>query len=567
MNTNALTLLPVCVFLVASAPANAKVDYDIVALSDDPAPGTGPGVNYGAFGYVILNEAGQTAFLSFLSGNGVDFTNNTALWINGTDTGPPTLLAREGDAAPGTGNGVNYRASNSAFETPLINGAGQPTFIGKLNGTNVDPTNNLGIWSVDATTGAPVLVVRTGDTAPGTGPGINYSDFLGLVVNRAGQNAFTGILTGTGVSGFNKNDTGIWTTDANSTVPELLVRAGDAAPGTRPGVNYRHFFGGPVMNGVGQIAFRGGLTGIGVISSENGSGIWITQPTTEIPSLVVREGDAAPGTGPGVNFIALGAPAFNDAGQITFKSALTGFGVDFLTNSSGIWTTDADSGVPELVARAGAPAPGTESGVNYRGFALNPIINRAGQTSFRADLTGPGVDNSNDHGIWTTAATSGTLELVARSGDVAPGTGSEDSYSTYFEEPILNGAGQTAFKAGLSGPGIDSTNDHGIWATDEDGQLKLIIREGDLLDVDENPIAEDLRTVNSLFVYSGTSNEDGRRSAFNDRGQLAFLATFTDGTSGIFIANTKLIPEPSTVLLASVAAAGLLLRRPGHFQR
>jgi hypothetical protein len=46
------------------------------------------------------------------------------------------------------------------------------------------------------------------------------------------------------------------------------------------------------------------------------------------------------------------------------------------------------------------------------------------------------------------------------------------------------------------------------------------------------------------------------RYGLNDRGQIAFMAAFTDGTKGVFVATP--VPEPSTVVLFSVAAAGLL---------
>jgi len=39
------------------------------------------------------------------------------------------------------------------------------------------------------------------------------------------------------------------------------------------------------------------------------------------------------------------------------------------------------------------------------------------------------------------------------------------------------------------------------------------------------------------------------------------LAGFTDGSQGIFVSNRVAIPEPSSLLLAALAAAGLLLPR------
>jgi hypothetical protein len=124
---------------------------------------------------------------------------------------------------------------------------------------------------------------------------------------------------------------------------------------------------------------------------------------------------------------------------------------------------------------------------------------------------------------------------------------------------MLNAAGQTAFNAQLIGSdGVSAGS--GIWATDRSGVLQLVARRGDLLEVAPG----DFRTI-SLLTFLGdrdshsTGNSDGRPSAFNNLGQVAFSAIFTDGTSGIFVSNRVAVPEPSTFLLAAAAVAGLLL--------
>jgi hypothetical protein len=71
----------------------------------------------------------------------------------------------------------------------------------------------------------------------------------------------------------------------------------------------------------------------------------------------------------------------------------------------------------------------------------------------------------------------------------------------------------------------------------------------------------DVRTI-SFFSFSGNgNNEEGHRSGFNDRGQVAFWARFTDGSSGIFVSNLVAIPEPSAIILVGIPALGMLLRR------
>ena len=228
---------------------------------------------------------------------------------------------------------------------------------------------------------------------------------------------------------------------------------------------------------------------------------------------------------------------FNGAGQTAFKGRLTGPGVD-ITNDGGIWSEG--SGSLALVAREGDAAPGTEPGVVFREFQ-NVRLNAAGQTALWGTLTGPGVDDTNDTGIWSEG--SGSLSLVARAGDPAPGTEPGVVYSGSFTFPLpLNGAGQTAFHSNLTGAGVDATNDRGIWVTNLDGVPTLIAREGDLFDVNDDPFVDDLRTISGTGFASDSGGEDGRRTGFNDAGQLALGLSFTDGSAGVFIADTIATP-------------------------
>jgi hypothetical protein len=50
-----------------------------------------------------------------------------------------------------------------------------------------------------------------------------------------------------------------------------------------------------------------------------------------------------------------------------------------------------------------------------------------------------------------------------------------------LESIELNNRDQTVFSTALTGPGINAANDNGTWAQDGEGDLMLIVREGDLL--------------------------------------------------------------------------------------
>lgn len=102
----------------------------------------------------------------------------------------------------------------------------------------------------------------------------------------------------------------------------------------------------------------------------------------------------------------------------------------------------------------------------------------------------------------------------------------------------LNSAGQIVIRSNLTGKNVTPANDVGIWASDLEGNLNLVVREGQQIDVNNDPAIDDFRTICELeFGSVPSGNEDGRDSVLNDSGQITFGASFTDGSSGIFVSS------------------------------
>ena len=226
----------------------------------------------------------------------------------------------------------------------------------------------------------------------------------------------------------------------------------------------------------------------------------------------------------------------NHAGDVVFQGETTaGF--------RGVWA-DTSLGL-HLVAGTGMAAPGT---LATFARALQPVINGAGDIAFVGTLSHAQSTNTDDTGIWQTIG--GQTKLVSREGGVAPGAGGALFTDFLGGVPILNSSGHLAFGGALQlGGDVTSSNQLGIWAQDPQGVLRLVVRTGDTIEVAPG----DFRTISLLYLNAPASGgEDGRARAFNDLGQLLYAAKFTDGSSGLFL--TTVVPEPGTVVLASIAS-------------
>jgi hypothetical protein len=531
------TLLLTVALSVFITPAQAQqITFSTVALSGEQAPGTTAGISYTGFNPPGLNNAGQCVFFATLSGASA---SNAGIFLGAP--GSVALLARKGSPAP-AGAGVNY--SNFGFETHAINTSGKGAFSCELTGTGVTFENDRGLWS--GAPGSVALLAREGDPAPGTGAGVTYLDnnFSGTpAINAAGQCVFHAALTGPGVV-TNTNQTGLWLGAPGSVA--LLMRGGDHAPGTPAGVNFLFPDGSPAINAAGQGSFSANLTGIGV-TSDNDWGIWVGAPGNL--TLLVRTGDPAPGMPAGNNFLDFAdvsnvgiRPALNASGQCAFAGHVTGLGLD----NSGLWV--GAPGSVTLLARAGNPAPGAAAGVNYSSFET-PTINASGQSAFHARVQGSGITAPNDTGFWV--GTPGSVAKVALEGEAAPGAGTGTLFGDQGGgEFAFNDRGEVAFVTSLTGPNVTSANDSSLWFSNAARNLTLIAREGSPLEVSPGVT----RVVSGALRFAGnfrggSGDEDGRPNGFNDQSQIAFSASFTDGSSGIFIATLPgSTPTPSQLL-------------------
>jgi hypothetical protein len=384
--------------MLAFQTAVDGASFRTVALTGQHAPGTPDGVNFRTVPnvtlmgrYVMLNDAGQTAFIAVLSGSGVDAMNDTGIWSEGS--GSLALVAREGSQQPDSPIGVNF-ADFVNFHLNFDN-AGQTAFYQPFS-----------IWSDRSGSLSRVPISALGSQPP--------------LLNDPGQMAFLG----------DSASNGVWSDVSGGFAPVALP--GDHAPGLPDDATFLPYNGGQrniTFNNAGQITF---LTSAHGPTSGTAFGIW-SDRSGDL-ELVVRFGDQAPGLPAGVNFSSVSvfdhthSLAMNDAGQIALLSHLTGPGVNS-TNNESVWSER--TGSLALVAREGSQAPGMPDGTNFGDQFRYLVQNNAGQIAFT---------DVNARGVWSDV--SGKLELIA--------SGLPSNSSVGINNIAVNDAGQVAFRSGTN---------------------------------------------------------------------------------------------------------------------
>lgn len=505
----------IALLLVGSLASHASAAIRIVAARGQSAPNT-----TGKFLHLyhstdgpaapVINNSGRVAFAATLeTGVGVTSLDDTGMWSDGS--GALALVGREGFAAPTGPAGALYRR----LARPVLNDAGAFGYAGAMRegvaGVTLD--DNDGLWSNGG--GGAALLAREGTQAVGTAAGVEFATLFDSTMNNSGQSAFRATLSGAGVTA--ANDDGVWSQKQG--LLGLIARAGNAAPGTPAGVNFDRFTAGlPSINDAGNVSFRGIVAGAGVTTA-NDTGLWVER--SGALSLVAREGNQAAGLEAGTNFSAFSDPVLNAAGQTAFVATLVG-GV----NAKNVALFAETGNVPAVVLRKGDAAPNVPAGSVFANFA-SPLFNASNDFAFQATISGPNVTTLNNDGIWIKQ--DGVLKPIALEGNAAPGLGDGALFNS-FSELAMNANGQIAFFATLTGIGVSGDIDGGIWATTASGELRLIAREG-------TPLAPSQPIIGELYFAGGSNNEDGQRSGFNDRGELAFLATIVGGGSSIAVSD------------------------------
>lgn len=482
----------------AMAGTPAPFSYEAI-LGPGQTTELGAGVAVQPFGTTI-NDAGDIAFLSQLSGAGVDITNSEALWLYQDDAGL-LLLARSGRPAPGFG----FQNTYSDLYQLRLDDSGAIAFTGQINGPGIDSTNDQVLWTGTAQAFLPR--VQDGNPIPGGTPAGFYSGLSGSVQLGAGGHLVL-------IETYALSDApGSFAQALVFGLPDQLstyaTTAGQPTPGGLQFADFRTV----QVNGQGQLALYGNLVGGPQAIWSDASGA-----LTEVMTL----GQQAPGFQAGVTFTNLQAWQLLDGGQVGFQAALVGPGIQGSSDNS-YWTAQPGA-TPQLMVQDNDVLP-HRAGTTMLRALTNATSNINGRVAFSGELRD--VEEGLETAVWF--GTPGDYQLVIQAGDEVPG------YAGYrFGDqaiPMLNDRDLLVFSARLILPGNSTPTRQSVWAY-RDGVLVPLVVDRTLLDVALPGEEPDVRRIDGIMSLS-TSLDNGSLRSLNHQDQLALSMLFTDGSSAL----------------------------------
>ena len=287
----------------------------------------------------------------------------------------------------------------------------------------------------------------------------------------------------------------------------------------------------PSINNGGVIAFNGiVVTDRGVhVPGEDyvglGTGIYLAGAHDRI-TAVVAPGDPAPGGG---RFDYAAEPWINDGGDVAFgahvageDSVIQGFPpqAQQISALTSLYVRSAAGAPPS--APSCIPATRRPAAARFR-QVFHSIMNNRGDIAFAGDLTPPPRAQQS---VGVFLFTCGRIVPVARPGDPMPGGGNVVVASLVGGNIGINNRGDVAFSVLLdSDLDDDGTLDTGLFQWSR-GRVTLIARSGTAIP-GVGTVAQ-LAAVQLVFPPPPfVTPVSGAR--INDRGQVVFQATMTDG--------------------------------------
>jgi hypothetical protein len=504
------------------------VELHVVAITGEVAPGIPESARWFELSSpVAISPQGKVAFSGHLTGPGITDNNRSGIWHG--DATERTLIARNGDPAPGRAG-----ATFTVFGDIVLGQNEALAFQANVASTSLPQGFGQGNWARRQQTTR--LVALTGQTAPGQGPGATIASALAPFVLDDGVK-FEASLVGGGVTA--QSDFSNWRYRDNGSI-ELILREGQTLQ-TDNGNVFLGDFAHVTLAELGHMTITASIRGSNVDQS-NDRGIWSNR---EGPlQLIFREGAAAPDLGQGVLIKDLfNSFPSNRHGQIVVGATLRDPG-STASEPQAVWT-DAN-GAFQAIAQTGGAVPGIPGGRFGTSFG-RLAINDNGQIAIQSSVINPITPLESDATIWLWDAVTGFTQVLTTHEQV-----SSLPAGQFFQglgNLSLNNRGQLMLATTLKGSGVNEFNEWVLAVINPDRSTTIVAREGDEIEIAPG----DHRTFSSFFELS-LGGQYGRLQSFNDNGQIAFIAKFTDGTKAVILSDPVPVPEPPTwAMLVSLA--------------
>lgn len=294
----------------------------------------------------------------------------------------------------------------------------------------------------------------------------------------------------------------------------------------------------PCAAGDGDVAVTIQLAGPGITSSNSNSVIHIG-PSAK--TLVARVAAAAPGTTS--TFTSLGQPMMNERGEVVLPAWVSG------SYSSGYWGFTSQG--TSLLLREGMNAPNVSGAITSVSDSQVARYAPSLLLTFKSNLMNSTLPSGLNRmlGRATASSSSTSQQLLAYPTMGAPGA-SGASFASDLQR-IGGDAGGAVVYSSLTGTGVTSANNQGIWAasaaSDDYDNLRMVARTGSAA-----PGMVSGATFSTLF------NTSGAKPILANDGDVIFSAR-TGGTavdSGIWLAPAN-GTTPRLLVKGSQAAPGL----------
>jgi hypothetical protein len=280
----------------------------------------------------------------------------------------------------------------------------------------------------------------------------------------------------------------------------------------------------------------------------------------QLPTVIALTGDEVSGAGSQLQVV--DRIALSDNGTLAFM----GRAAHPMRQGVGVWSITPGGDV-DAVAIAGELIPGFPNGAGFESSFASLSVADSGRVAFQGGFSDFGAVFGD-----ALIAAGGELPSCAFAVEGAPAPGAPDAVFGRFGNTIYrnqafesDATGNVAFLMELERGvgGVDATNDLGLWRRLPKGPEELIARTGDTLEVAEG----DIRTIANLAFAGEGGGFLGHGGGIGPDGEVAFWASFTDDSEGVFVtdpASTELTafvcPEPgatSTQLAALLVLLGL----------